>query len=144
MLAYLAKLLSSEQADPEWALTSAFELVTQTGGTLVIRPGQASLQVEQLQALLHDVLEAEPQAFKRIHFDLSNVQKLAGPWGAHFAMLIQLARMLNLPVSVGGLHRQPAAMVWLFKDSPEVRALLKHNSSDQDGSSAEMVLPMAA
>ena len=105
-------------------LTEQFELVADVGGTLTVSPQRRRLGITELHDLAERMLESGGAAFSRISFDFSRVDELVGPWGGHFAVLIRLARRLGGTVSMTGLHRQPAAVAWLFRHSPEIGALL--------------------
>ncbi len=124
MLECLARLFDARATRPSVGCEKV-ELATRACGTLIIRPVTASLDVEDFRMVIRQVRDANSRSFSRIEFDFSRVQELVGPWGVHFAMLLQLAEQLNLPVFLSGLHGQPAALAWIFRNSPEVRALLR-------------------
>ena len=124
MFGWIGELWHTRRANPNVGLIDGVELVAQAEGTLVVRPVLAILGIEQFQHMLFRIEDAKPRSFDRIHFDFSAVRELAGPWGAHFAMLIHFAMTLDVRVSLDGLQRQPAAIARLFRRCPQIRALL--------------------
>jgi len=102
------------------------EFVADADGALVIRFRRAVLTCADVQAVVSRVHRSGRPSYGRIHFDFSGVAELVGPWGVHFAVLARLAQTVPGRVQVSGLHGQPAALAWLFRRSPEVRALLEN------------------
>jgi hypothetical protein len=120
----LTGFLNHRASPPETALGEKCEVVSREGDTLTVRPLSRSLRSDELQKLLGQVRRTGLGTFGRVHFDFSHVAELVGPWGVHFAMLIQLVRDVPVQVCITGLHGQPAALAWLFRESPELRSLL--------------------
>ena len=124
MLNELIRLLTGRDREPEDNLLERAELIVNANGTLTVRPRSARLGVRDLQQVVDRLQEAGCRSFDLVHFDLSRVEELVGPWGAHFAMLIRLAQGVRGKVRMTGLQGQPASLAWLFRYSREVRALL--------------------
>ena len=109
-------------ADTDWM--DMFEMETAADGILIVRPVSAVLTVDSLQKLVRHLDRVSAGVLKRIHFDLSNVTELAGPWGVHFAILIEFSSRRGIRVSAGGLKGQPLALAWLFRNTAELVELL--------------------
>ena len=109
-------------ADTRWM--DMFELEADVNGTLIVRPVSEVLTETLMQELVRYVDEVSEDIFDLIHFDLSKVVELAGPWGVHFAILIEFSHRKEIQVSAGGLREQPLALAWLFRNTSELFDLL--------------------
>lgn len=83
-----------------------------------------ALYATQLQLIMESLLDRPDIASSLILFDFSAVCELAGLWSVHLALLINLSNRVGCKVRVTGLHGQPLDVAWLYRNSPEVRALL--------------------
>lgn len=111
---------SGEPADPSRVPRGAGH---GPGELRVVLPAGA-LEAADLQVIVERLTDRSEPAASVIVFDFSAVDELAGPWSAHLALLIHLSKRLGCEVRATGLHGQPADVVWLYRNSPEVRALL--------------------
>lgn len=124
MIKRILKWLGDGEPMPAAYVFTQTELEVGESSNLVIRTLGAGLGVSDLQRVADRVREAGCEPFVAIRFDLSRVEQLVGPWGAHFAVLIRLAEDVGRKVRLIGLHGQPASVAWLFRHSPAVRDLI--------------------
>ncbi len=120
---------SNETPLDDW-LIDRFEFVISAPGTLIIRPKVSTLDRAGLQQVCERILETEGLCLSRIQFDFSMVTELSGSWSIHFGLLIRLSREIAPRVSVTGLRGQAASAAWVYRHSPDMRALLDEPHMD--------------
>jgi hypothetical protein len=101
-------------------------------GGITIQPQVRSLGLREMLDMIAALDESAMSNLKYLAFDFSQVEEFTGPWGVHFAMLINLSRRLKCRVLATSLHGQPAKVARLFRQSQDIRALCF--SLDEDGS----------
>ena len=130
MLRKLVKLFEGSPGLGAADFIERWEIIAGTGGTLTIRPLRPRLYACELDGVLERMRETGVLSAARVCFDLSNVAELVGPWGVHFALLVRFAAESGVAVAVTGLQSQPAALAWIFRASPEVRAMISSNTQN--------------
>lgn len=100
-----------------------WELSVTQPGILDIRPSVSKLSARMILDLRDRLREDETGKVDQIRVDFSNVSEFIGPWGIHFAVLIDLYRRFNGRLVVTGLQSKPASMAWLLRRSSEIRAI---------------------
>ncbi len=108
------------------------ELCSPEPGGVVIQLKVHTLGLRDMLDIVAALDEREMSHLKYLAFDFGQVEELAGPWGVHFAMLINLSRRLQKRVIVTSLQGQPAKVARLFRQSPDIQALCF--SLDETGS----------
>ncbi len=124
MFAEFIKLLTGWNREDEVNVFEGTESIADSAGTLTVRPQSSRLEASGFQRVVKRLAEAKCASFDMVCFDFSRVEELAGPWGVHFALLIGLGDDLRGRIRVLGLHGQPAALAWVFRQSHQVRPLL--------------------
>lgn len=120
-----ARLLNASMPRAVTCRPGGFEMRWTGAATAEVAVLKQGLDCETLAAIVKDVqARALSDRTASVEFDFSRVEQLQGPWGVHFAMLIDLGQRSGLKVSLRGLRRQPLQLVRLFRHTPEVRGLL--------------------
>lgn len=78
------------------------------------------------QRLLDELARRLPFATHTVVFDFTRIAKLAGPWGVHFAQMIDFGRRTGVEVGAGNLTGQPRQIAELFMTDPRVRNMLRN------------------
>jgi hypothetical protein len=136
MFALKRLLRNIQTADSSQFVAAAdWETLSPSSKPMARLPGPR-LSVERMHAELLALQARRGATHNGADVDLTNVSELASPWTIHLALLIQLARRLEGPLRLRGLHGQPFEVAWLYRADPEVGALLASASaSDQDRAS---------
>jgi hypothetical protein len=132
MLAKLIRKLKGSRLSPGERLLKWCELGADSDGTLLVRPRRARLKVSDFLLLADRLHRTRRESLDMICFDFSNVTKLTGPWGVHFAILLHLAQDFGGRVRMVGLRGQSAALAWVLGRSPAVKSLLSEDPMSSD------------
>ncbi len=87
------------------------------------------------QRLLDELARRLPFATHTVVFDFARIAKLVGPWGVHFAQIIDFGRRTGVQVGADNLTGQPRQIAELFMTDSRVRSMLR-NAETNDASTA--------
>ena len=87
------------------------------------------------QRLLDELARRSPFAAHTVIFDFAEIEKLVGPWGVHFAQIIDFGHRTGVQVGAGNLTGQPRQIAELFMIDSRVRNMLR-NAEANDASPA--------
>jgi hypothetical protein len=76
---------------------------------------QEHLEFERLRRVVAGIAARPESTFAGVVIDFSRVSELVGPWTPYLALLIQLARRIQRPIRVQGLHDQPMRAFRLYR-----------------------------
>ena len=124
-------LLNRRMLNRAARLLELCEVACPEPGGITIQPRVRSLGMRDMLDMIAALDEGAMANLKYVAFDFSQVEEFTGPWGVHFAMLINLSRRLNCRVIATSLHGQPAKVARLFRQSEDMQALCF--SLDDDG-----------
>ena len=99
------------------------ELSSPEPGGISIQPQVRTLGLRDMLDMITALDESAMSQLKYVAFDFAQVEEFTGPWGAHFAMLINLSRRLKCRVIATSLHGQPAKVARLFRQSEDIQTL---------------------
>lgn len=128
----LTGLLTRRMRNRASRLFELCELVCPDSSSLAIQPRVRALRLRDMLDIIAALDEREMGRLRYVAFDFSCVEELDGPWGVHFALLINLSRRLKRRVIVTSLRGQPAKVARLFRKSSDIQALCF--SLDDEGS----------
>ncbi|HNO78528.1 MAG TPA: hypothetical protein PKN33_10755 [Phycisphaerae bacterium] len=127
----LRGMLNKRMLDRTARLLELCEFACPEPGGITIQPKVHSLGLRDMLDMIAALDERAMANLKYLAFDFSQVEEFTGPWGVHFALLINLSKRLNCRVLATSLHGQPAKVARLFRQSEDIRALCF--SLDDDG-----------
>ena len=67
--------------------------------------------------ILRIIQQTMPADTNCVELDCSNVSEFCGPWGVHFAMVLNFSKEHDLKVVLLGLEGQPLALAQVFSSS---------------------------
>ena len=82
------------------------------------------------QRLLDELARRLPFPTQTVVFDFALVSKLVGPWGVHFAQIIDFGRRTGVQVGAGNLTGQPRQIAKLFMIDSRVRNMLRNGRAN--------------
>ena len=85
------------------------------------------------QRLLDELARRLPFATHTVVFDFARIAKLVGPWGVHFAQIIDFGRRTGVQIGAGNLTGQARQIAELFMSDSRVRNMLR-NAQANDAS----------
>jgi len=87
------------------------------------------------QRLLDELARRLPVATHTVVFDFARIPELVGPWGVHFALMIDFGRRKDVQIGAGNLRDQARQIAELFMTDSRVRNMVR-NAETNDASAA--------